>query len=194
MKRGKLFTVSGPMFAGKTNLLIKEYGGGQDAVVFKPDLDRHYTKKPLVVSHDRLEIPSVLVNNDRPEEMLELVGEVGRVFIDGISFFSEALIAVVEKLLDQGKEVWVVGLDRYADGEPWGPMLKIKMKADKHYELFARCDGLQGKCSKPATRSYYKKPHMHRLTVAGVEEYGAACEEHYQILHHEPRRERQKKR
>lgn len=183
MRKGRLIAVCGPMFAGKTTLLIKEYGEGRGVVIFKPDLDRRFTKRPVLVTHDGEEIPSVLVNNDRPEEMLELVGEVDKVLVDEVNFFGQSLVAVVEELLARGKEVWVAGLDRYADGEPWGSMPRLKKLADRVYELTARCDGEGGKCREPAVYSYFKKPNMEKVTVAGVEEYGAACAKHHKELH-----------
>lgn len=187
MKRGKLVAIAGPMFAGKTSYLIKVYGEGRGVVVFKPDLDKRYTKRPVVVSHDRREIPSVLVNNDRPEEMLELVAEAKTVLIDEVNFFADSIREVVEKLRNQGVDVYVAGLNRYADGDEWGAMNALTQIADERYELTARCDGEGGKCKSPATRSYRKIPNMERVQVAGADEYGAACEEHYRKLHHAPR-------
>ena len=49
MKKGKLIAVYGPMFSGKTTYLIEQFDKGRSAVVFKPDLDERYTKKPVVI-------------------------------------------------------------------------------------------------------------------------------------------------
>lgn len=179
-----MIAVSGPMFAGKTTLLIREYGMGEDVVIFKPDLDKRFTKRPVLVTHDGHEIPSVLVNNDRPEEMLELVGEARRVLVDEVNFFDQSLVEVIKRLVGEGKEVWVAGLSRFADGDVWEPMATLEKLADERHELTARCDGAGGRCKQPATRSYFKKSNMDKITVAGVSEYGAACSKHYRQLHH----------
>ena len=187
MKKGKLVAITGPMFAGKTTFLIKVYGDGDGVVVFKPDLDKRYTKRPVVVSHDRSEIPSVLVNNDRPEEILELVGESKKVLIDEVNFFGDQVVEVVKKLLNCGVDVYVAGLDRYADGDMWGSMQQFIQMAEEKHVLTARCDGEQGQCKNPATHSYRKVAEMDRVQVAGASEYGPACSEHYRILHHKPK-------
>ena len=187
MKKGKLVAITGPMFAGKTTYLIKVYGDGDGIVVFKPDLDKRYTKRPVVISHNKSEIPSVLVNNDRPEEMLELVGDSRTVLVDEVNFFAESVVGVVEKLVMNGVNVYVAGLNMYADGDAWGPMNELMSLADEKHELTARCDGEQGNCSAPATRSYRKVPEMDRVQVSGAAEYGAACREHYPQLHHAPK-------
>ena len=49
MTKGKLTAVYGSMFSGKTTYLIEQFDKGSSAVVFKPDLDERYTKKPAVV-------------------------------------------------------------------------------------------------------------------------------------------------
>jgi thymidine kinase len=184
MKKGKLVAIAGPMFAGKTTELIRIYGEGEGVVVFKPDLDKRYTKQPLVVSHDRVEIPSVLVNNDKPEEMLELIGETKTVLVDEVNFFTPSIVQVIEQLLTKGVDVYVAGLDRFADGGVWEPMAGLIKKADQVVMLTARCDGMEGECKAPATRSYFKAPNMDKITVAGADQYGAACEQHYVELHH----------
>lgn len=182
-KRGRLVAIFGPMFSGKTTYLIEQFDRGKNTVVFKPDLDQRYTKKPVVISHNKEMIPAVLVNNLKPEEMTSLVADYRCVMIDEVNFFDESLIAIVKGFLAEGREVYVAGLTHFADGEAWGPMNKLIAMSDEKVELTANCDGRAGKCRAPATRSYRKRVSKAKISVAGPEEYGAACEKHYRELH-----------
>jgi thymidine kinase len=188
MKKGSLTAIYGPMFSGKTTYLIEQFGDGAHAVVFKPDLDERYTKRPVVVSHDRIEIPAVLVNHRKPEEMQLLVGDLTRVMIDEVNFFDESLVAVVEQFLAEGRDVYVSGLVLDSERVVWGPMTRLIALADQKVEVAARCDGDEGKCATSATLSYRKIPKSEQVRVAGSDEYGACCADHYRKLHHPPKK------
>lgn len=187
-RKGSLTAVYGPMFSGKTTYLIEKYGEGKGAVVFKPDLDERYTKRPVVISHDRLEIPAVLVNHKRPGEMTDLLGEFERIFIDEVNFFALDLVPFVKQLVDDGKHVYVAGLLLDSERNIFGPMSELLKIANEKIEVSARCDGNKGKCREPATLSYRKVPKTEQVRVAGANEYGAACEAHYSLLHHKPKK------
>jgi len=187
MKKGKLIAIYGPMFCGKTTYLIEQFDKGVSAVVFKPDLDERYTKKPLVVSHNQEMIPAVLVNHLKPEEMKSLVADFKVVMIDEVNFFHESLLSVIEQFLSEGRDVYVAGL--YLDSERivWGPMTTLIGIADSKIEMTAHCDGEGGKCQSPAILTYRKISKTEQVRVAGSDEYGATCELHYEELHHRPR-------
>lgn len=188
MKKGKLVVIHGPMFSGKTTYLIEQFDKGTGAVVFKPDLDQRYTKNPAVVSHNREIIPAVLVNHLKPEEMAMLVGDYRTVMIDEVNFFADSVVDVVTQFLNEGREVYLAGLVLDSERKVWGPMSKLIMMADENVEVSAKCDGDGGKCPVPATLSYRKIPRAEQVSVAGVEEYGACCENHYSELHHSPKK------
>ena len=187
MKKGKLIAVYGPMFSGKTTYLIEQFDKGSSAVVFKPDLDERYTKKPVVISHNQVMIPAVLVNHMRPEEMRALVGDFKVVMIDEVNFFHDSLIETVDQFLNEGRDVFVAGLFLDSECNVWGPMTKLIEMADKKVEVSAKCDGEEGKCKSSATLTYRKIPKTEQVRVAGADEYGAACEMHYEKLHHRPK-------
>lgn len=186
MKKGNLITIYGPMFSGKTTYLIEQFDRGERAVVFKPDLDARYTKKPVVISHNKEMIPAVLVDSNHPEEMQALVADYKTVMIDECNFFSDDLILIVEQFLSEGRNVYVAGLVLDSERNVWGPMHKLIEIADERIEITARCDGNDGKCTLPATLSYRKIPKNEQVRVAGADEYGAACQQHYAELHHKP--------
>lgn len=186
MKKGQLIAIYGPMFSGKTTYLIEQFDKGASAVVFKPDLDERYTKKPLVVSHNQEMIPAVLVNHLKPEEMKALVADFKVVMIDEVNFFHESLIGVIEEFLSEGRDVYVAGLYLDSERTVWGPMTALIEMADKKVEVTARCDGDDGNCKSPAVLTYRKIPKVEQVRVAGADEYGATCELHYLELHSRP--------
>lgn len=185
LKRGKLTVVWGPMFSGKTTYLIENFGQGHGVVVFKPDLDERYTKKPAVVTHDGLKIPAVLVDHCAPSEMKILVGGSRLVLIDEANFFEpRALVRTIQELLQEGVDVCVDGLALDSELAVWEPMAGLIKIADESIELKAKCDGDGGNCKRGAIYTYCKAPKKKRIEVAGAEVYGASCSKHYEELHH----------
>ena len=182
-KLGRLTTIYGPMFSGKTTYLIQIFRKTPSGVVFKPNLDTRYTERPVVVAHTKDEIPATFVSYGDPTQLLLLVGQHRFVFIDEVNFFSPDLVEVVQTLLGLGISVYAAGLVYDTEQQVWGPMERLIALADEKIEVFARCDGEGGACLQPATKSYRKIPSIAQVQVGGAGEYGACCAMHYQTLH-----------
>jgi thymidine kinase len=151
-KNGFIEVVCGPMFAGKTEELIRrikrlEYAK-QTVLVFKPHIDTRYEAKEEIVSHNLSKKPSIVVTSSR--DILTHIHEgVDAVVIDEAQFFDEDIVSIAEQLADQGLRVIVGGLDRDFRGEPFGPMPQLLALAEFVTKLTAICvvSGL------PATRT-----------------------------------------
>lgn len=151
-QKGFIEVVCGPMFAGKTEELIRrikrlEYAK-QKVLVFKPSLDNRYDAKQEIVSHNLSKKPSIVVENS--DDILSYIEEgVDAVVIDEAQFFDEGIVLIAETLADQGIRVIVGGLDRDFRGEPFGSMPKLLAIAEFVTKLTAICvvSGL------PATRT-----------------------------------------
>lgn len=100
-----------------------------------------------MISHDQREIPAVLVNNLRPEEMNLLVA-AQPIMIDEANFFDDELLVVVRQFLREGRDVYVAGLTHDSERAVWGPMTDLVEMADTKIVVTAKCDGLSGKCKK----------------------------------------------
>jgi len=151
-QKGFVEVVCGPMFAGKTEELIRrikrlEYAK-QTVLVFKPSLDNRYSAENEIVSHNLSKKPSVVVSSSA-EILNHINDDVDAVVIDEAQFFDEDIVLISETLADQGKRVIVGGLDRDFRGEPFGPMPKLLAIAEFVTKLTAICvvSGL------PATRT-----------------------------------------
>ena len=148
---GWIEVVCGPMFAGKTEEIIRrirrlEYAK-KTVLVFKPSIDNRYSESEIV-SHNKTKAKSININKAR--EILDYVKEgVDAVVIDEAQFLDNDVIWVSEVLADRGIRVIVGGLDRDFRGEPFGPMPQLLAIAEFVQKLTAVCV-ISGQ---PATRT-----------------------------------------
>ncbi len=149
--KGFIEVVCGPMFAGKTEELIRrikrlEYAK-QNVLVFKPAVDVRY-EKDEIVSHNLSKKPSIVVSESK--EIMDYVQEAtDAVVIDEAQFFDYDIVHIAETLADRGMRVIVGGLDRDFRGEPFGPMPQLLALAEFVTKLSAICV----KSGLPATRT-----------------------------------------
>lgn len=150
-REGWIEVISGCMFAGKTEELIRRVHvlnyAKKKIQVFKPIIDKRYSTTEIV-SHSGEHIPchSIL----KPQDILNIIESDDEVVvIDEAQFFDESLIEVCDYLADTGKRVMVAGLDTDFRGEPFGVMPQLLTKAEFVTKLTAVCS----KCGAPATRT-----------------------------------------
>ncbi|MDP3003083.1 MAG: thymidine kinase [Bacteroidales bacterium] len=145
-KRGSIEVITGSMFSGKTEELIRRLRRAQFAglkvEIFKPSLDKRYSET-RVVSHDDKSIISTPVDN--PSAILLLAGDVDVAGIDEAQFFDNSIVEVCNKLADDGIRVLIAGLDMDFMGKPFGPMpalLAIAEYVTKVHAICMRCGNL----------------------------------------------------
>lgn len=166
---GFIEVVCGPMFAGKTEELIRrirrlEYAK-QSFLVFKPKIDNRYSKEDELVSHNLSKAKAILVDNSK--DIINFINDYSKdldaVVIDEAQFFDCGIVEVADSLADKGLRVIIGGLDRDFKGEPFGPMPQLLAIAEFVTKLTAICV----KTGKPATRTqriindnpaYYEDP------------------------------------
>ncbi len=139
-KQGSIEAITGSMFSGKTEELIRRLKRAkfarQKVEIFKPTIDVRYSETE-VVSHDENAIRSSPVDNS--SNILLLAGNVDVIGIDEAQFFDKGLVDVVEKLANMGIRVIVAGLDMDFKGAPFGPMPGILAIADYVTKVHAIC-------------------------------------------------------
>lgn len=144
---GTLHVITGPMFSGKTERLLRlterARAAGQPCALIKPAIDnRHATS--LVISHGgRWEAARPATDE---QAIFQLVGRSRVVAIDEVQFFEPGIVDVISKLRGQGLVVAAAGLDLDFLGRPFGPMLSLADVADELTTLTAICH----KCGAPA--------------------------------------------
>lgn len=148
---GHIEVVCGPMFAGKTEELIRrikrlEYAN-QKYLIFKPKIDDRYGDNEIV-SHNKNSKKAI--NIEKSTEIYNhLNDDVSVIIVDEAQFFDEKIPYVLDDLADKGYRVIVGGLDRNFKGEPFGPMPEILAIAEVVTKLTAICQ----RSGKPATRT-----------------------------------------
>ncbi|WP_162140253.1 thymidine kinase [Haploplasma axanthum] len=148
---GYIEVVCGPMFAGKTEELIRrinrlEYAK-QKYLIFKPAVDDRYSET-AIVSHNKNQKQAINIKNS--SEIFDyLENDVEVVVIDEAQFFDEGIVKIADKLADKGIRVIVGGLDRDFKGDPFGPMPQLLAIAEFVTKLTAICS-VSGM---PATRT-----------------------------------------
>lgn len=148
---GHIEVVCGPMFAGKTEELIRRIKrldfAKKKYLVFKPKIDNRYGDN-VISSHNKN--TKKAINVEKSTDILKHVtDEYDVIIIDEAQFFDDKIVAVVDKLADDGFRVIVGGLDRNFRGEPFGPMPQLLAIAEVVTKLTAICQ-ISGK---PATRT-----------------------------------------
>lgn len=144
MKRSHAYleVIAGPMYCGKTEELIRQVKratiGKKKVQVFKPAIDLRYGKDKKLYSHAGRTFDSEMVKSAR--DILPLVHkEADLIGIDEAQHLGEALVAVVETLLSQGKQVIVTGLALTFDRKPFTPIPTLMAMADRVTKLSAIC-------------------------------------------------------
>lgn len=186
---GRLEVITGPMFAGKTEELLRRVERARIArktvALFKPELDNRYAKD-RVVAHNGKSLPCHLLPPALDlSSFAELVPgailkEAEVLAFDEAHFFGAGFPKLCEALVHMGKRVIVAGLDLNFRGEPFGPMPMLLALADEVLKLSAVCTV----CGNPATRSQRLvdgKPVTQgpEVLIGGLETYEPRCRAHF---------------
>ncbi|MBU4690496.1 thymidine kinase [Mycoplasma sp. ES3157-GEN-MYC] len=170
--KGWLEVITGPMFSGKTEELLKRVNtlkwAEVNTLVIKPSFDSRFSDSELV-SRTGAKLKSQNVKNSK--EILEIWSpEYRAVAIDEMNFFDENLPEVIEYLLSRDVNVLVSGLDLDFLRKPFGITPHIIAIADEVSKLKAVCVV----CKRPAGFSFRKISNQD-LNVLGDSEYEARC-------------------
>jgi thymidine kinase len=179
---GRLEVVCGPMFAGKTEELLRRVRraviAGRRVVVIGHALDTRHGADRLA-SHVGLDFPALAAS--RPEEIEPLVPDGAEVVaIDEAQFFGVGLLPVVERLAGRGLVVMVAGLDVTFDGEPFAPLPSLMALAERVDKLTAIClvCGEEAVYHVKVAGSSAGAEALTAENVGGTETYQARCRRH----------------
>jgi thymidine kinase len=158
----KLEVVCGPMFAGKTEELIRRVKrctfAGQKVQVFKPLMDHRFGIE-RITSHGKtdLEVATGIKPVAIDEHMrLTIHDDTAVVAFDEAQFFDEKwLVGIIDGLMSDGIRIICAGLDNNTYGEPFGCMPTLLAKADDVVKLKAVCVV----CKQDANRTFRDKPY-----------------------------------
>lgn len=180
LKDGWIEVISGSMYAGKTEELLRrikriEYAK-KSIIVFKPKIDNRYSDDE-VVSHNNGRTKSI--NISKASEIYDYLSQPFpyAIAIDEVQFLDKEIVEVCEYFADRGVRVIVAGLDKDFRGEPFGVMPELLARAEYVTKLAAICNV----CGAPATRTQRLingKPANYNdpiILVGAKEQYEARC-------------------
>jgi len=171
-KYGWIEVISGSMFSGKTEELIRRLKrakfAGQKVEIFKPEMDVRYNEE-AVVSHDENSILSTPVESSG--NILILSNEAQVVGIDEAQFFDPELVSVCNQLANMGKRVIVAGLDMDFKGRPFGPMPGLMAIAEYVTKVHAICVN----CGSHANHSQRISSSDRLVELGELKEYQPLC-------------------
>jgi thymidine kinase len=175
--QGWIEVISGPMFSGKSEELIRRVTRYHLARVptqtFKPALDTRYAETE-VVSHSKMSTTAIAVADS--DELLRSVDD--RTVVVGIDegqFFDEGLVAVAELLAGAGKNLIIAGLDLDFLGRPFEPIPSLMLRAEYVTKALAVCH----RCGGPGLFTQRVIQSDELVVLGATDAYEARCRRCY---------------
>ncbi len=183
---GTLIVITGSMFAGKSEELIRQVRRAlyarKKVQVFKSALDTRWDSA-AIATHNGVRFEAIPVSSSADlERLVEPDTEV--VAIEEVQFFDEGVVELCNRWADEGKTVIVAGLDQDFRGQPFGFMPTLLALADEVVKLRAICM----RCGQPASRTQrlvdgrpasWDEP---TILIGAAERYEARCRRCHRVL------------
>ena len=182
---GTLTVICGSMFSGKTEELIRLVRRAMHArkkvQVFKSSLDTR-CETTVIRTHDDRTFNAYAVPDARTLESL-LEADTQVIGIEEVQFFDEPIVALCQRLADQGVHVIAAGLDQDFRGLPFSFMPRLIALADTVFKLHAICKV----CGEEASRTQrlvdgrparWDEP---TILIGAEEAYEARCRRCHQV-------------
>jgi len=174
---GYLELILGPMFSGKSSRLIqiiRKYKTlNQKILIIKPIIDKRYSKKSEITTHDKITEPCISCNN--LDMIANMVDKYDVILIEEAQFFTELYKYVIE--WSNTKHIYVAGLNGDANKQLFGEIYKLIPHADEIIFLKALC-----KTCNDGTHAIFSKKNTvnnNVIEVGGDELYSAVCRKHF---------------
>ena len=177
---GVLEVITGPMFSGKSEELIRRLKRAriarQRVACYKPDIDLRY-HRTAIASHSSQthEATTVATVEDLRAALYPQLEQIDVVGIDEVQFFDPAVIPLAVELIALGKRVQMAGLDTTFTAEPFGPVPALMAIADKVTKLSAVCMV----CGQAAIHTQRLGQSQELVVVGAVGLYEARCRAHF---------------
>jgi thymidine kinase len=173
---GRIEVITGPMFSGKSEELIRRLKRAQIAkrrvACFKPDLDVRYQRN-AIASHSAQTLDALTVVNveELKAVLMPMADVVEVVGIDEAQFFDASLIPLTKELMRMGHRIILAGLDTTFTGEPFAPIPELLAIADEVIKLSAVCM----QCGAPAVHTQRLGSNQSLVLVGAAGVYEARC-------------------
>ena len=173
---GRLEVVTGPMFSGKSEELIRRLKRAriarQRVACYKPDIDLRYHRTAISSHSAQTHEATTVANVERLREALfPILHEVEVIGLDEAQWLDDGIIPLTTELIHLGKRVIVAGLDMTYVGEAFGSIPSLMAIADEVTKLSAVCTV----CGAPAIHSQRLGQSQELVVVGAVGVYEARC-------------------
>lgn len=183
MSYGILIVVAGPMFAGKSETIIKSISeqnilgySVKQPIVFKHAWDKTRYDGQYIVSHNHNQTPCQLLDDDGLKSLQAKAKDCDWVFIDEVQFFNkEQLLNCCHALLKSGINICCAGLNQDCFGKPFGAMGELLALADHIITICSKCST----CGAPATKTKRLTEDTATVLVGGSAIYEPRCRAHW---------------
>ena len=177
---GVLEVITGPMFSGKSEELIRRLKrariASQRVACFKPDIDLRYHRTAIASHSSQTHDASVITTvEDLRAALFPQLAEVEVVGIDEVQFLTADIIPLALELVQLGKRVLIAGLDTTFANEPFGPVPNLMALADKVTKLSAVCMV----CGQSAIHTQRLGQSQELVVVGAAGLYEARCRTHF---------------
>lgn len=179
-----LEVITGPMFSGKTSMLIEKYNKFKNdynclAINYLHD-NRFSEGLNKIRSHDGDEIECISVVNltelTRNKEYSDRLYNADYIFINEAQFFKDLKIWVMFTIKTLYKNVILCGLDLDYKREKFGEILDLYPEATSIHQISGGCYY----CINPSLYSYRLCNSNKKILIGGSNEYIPVCGECYQ--------------
>ena len=178
---GRIETIVGPMFSGKSEELIRRLKRAriarQRVACYKPDIDLRY-HRTSIASHSSQTHEACTVTNVEhlKAALLPQLDEIDVIGIDEAQFFDATIIPLTVELVHLGKRILLAGLDTTFNAEPFGPIPTLMAIADEVTKLSAVCMV----CGAPAIHTQRLGQSQELVLVGAAGLYEARCRTHFE--------------
>jgi thymidine kinase len=178
--QGRLEVITGPMFSGKSEELIRRLKRAriarQRVACFKPDIDLRYHRSAIASHSSQTHEAETIASVERLREALfPQLAQVEVIGIDEAQFLDDAIIPLANELIHLGKRVLIAGLDTTYKGEPFGPIPNLMAISDEVTKLSAVCMT----CGAPAIHTQRLGQSQELVIVGAAGLYEARCRAHF---------------
>jgi thymidine kinase len=181
-RTGRLEVIAGPMFAGKTEELLRRVRraviAGRRVEVFTHELDTRGQGR--IASHAGLDFPSRAVPSASAIAR-ETNEDADLVAIDEAHFFGNHLVPIADELAARGIVVVIAGLDVTFAGRPFEPLPSLMALAESVDKLTAICAvcGADAVFHQRVGAAIAGETDLVAEHVGGSEKYQARCRRHF---------------
>lgn len=174
--KGKIVVYTGPMFSEKSAELITAYGRAQLAHrsvgAFKPKMDDRFGND-VIKSRKIGEIPAINIQSIEEIEQYD----VDVYIIDEFQFLIGDVMTI-DAMANKGKKFFIAGLDKTAEGKPFGLMPELLAVADEVKKLTAVCVDCSKDDDDGAVNSFFLGRKDADIVI-GNSEYVPLCRRHW---------------